>query len=89
MANTNNTYTDNITGSGGLSTITGPLDTISKTMTGPVASAITTIGAVVFGASWAANVDSQVTKGAMRVAGGSAVALGGATLIKDVNALTF
>ena len=88
MANTSNFNAGEIKSSG-LTTITGPLQTIRDTMTGPVASAITTVGAVVFGASWAANIDSQVTKGAMRVAGGSAVALGGAQLIGDVNSLTF
>lgn len=81
-------FAENTT-SGTLTTITKPIEIISNTMQGPVATGITTIGAVVFGASWAANVDSQVTKGAMRIAGGSAVALGGANLIKETGAFTF
>ena len=63
-----NTTTSTVT------TITGPLTTMQNLMTGPVPTAITTIGAAVGGASWAT---------AMRVVGGGAVALGAAGFISQ------
>ena len=72
-----NTTTSTVT------TITGPLTTMQNLMTGPVQTAITTIGAAVGGASWAMNIENQVTKTAMRVVGGGAVALGAAGFISQ------
>ena len=72
-----NTTTSTVT------TITGPLTTMQNLMTGPVPTAITTIGAAVGGASWAMNIENQVTKTAMRVVGGGAVALGAAGFISQ------
>ena len=75
-------YASNTTTSS-VSVITGPLDTMHDLMTGPVPTAIVTIGAAVGGASWAMNIESQVTKTAMRVVGGGAVALGAANFISQ------
>ena len=77
-------YASNTTTSD-VSVITGPLplDTMHDLMTGPVPTAIVTIGAAVGGASWAMNIESQVTKTAMRVVGGGAVALGAANFISQ------
>ena len=72
-----NTTTSTVT------TITGPLTTMQNLMTGPVPTAITTIGAAVGGASWAMNIENQITKTAMRVVGGGAVALGAAGFISQ------
>ena len=69
---------------GTLDTIGKPLQNIEGFMTGTVGKSITTIGAVVFGASWAANIENQVTKSAMRIAGGGAIAVGGSSIINDV-----
>ena len=68
-----NTTTSTVT------TITGPLTTMQNLMTGPVPTAITTIGAAVGGAS----IENQITKTAMRVVGGGAVALGAAGFISQ------
>ena len=70
--------------SGDLATISGPLKKIEGFMSGTVGKSVATIGAVVFGASWAANIENQVTKSAMRIAGGGAIAVGGSSIINDV-----
>ena len=79
------TLTDADTGAT-ISTISTPLKTIEGFMSGTVGKSIATIGAVVFGASWAANIENQVTKSAMRIAGGGAIAVGGSSIIADVTA---
>ena len=63
--------------------ITNPLNSMRDLMTGPVPTGIATIGAAVGGASWALNIESQITKTAMRVVGGSGVALGAAGFIQN------
>ena len=69
---------------GDIKTLTGPLERIQNFMTGTVGKSIATIGAVVFGASWAANIENQVTKSAMRIAGGGAIAVGGGAIVGEV-----
>jgi len=78
------TALDGATTSGSIATIEGPLKTIEGFMAGTVGKSVATIGAVVFGASWAANIENQVTKSAMRIAGGGAIAVGGSSIINDV-----
>ena len=70
--------------SGTIDTIGKPLKNIEGFMSGTVGKSVATIGAVVFGASWAANIENQVTKSAMRIAGGGAIAVGGSSIINDV-----
>ena len=77
------TTTGATSGTGHISAIEQPLQTMRTVMEGPVPRAIVTMGAVVGGASWAMNIDNQVTKTAMRVIGGGSVALGAATFISD------
>ena len=67
-----------------IDTIDAPLKKIEGFMSGTVGKSVATIGAVVFGASWAANIENQVTKSAMRIAGGGAIAVGGASIVQDV-----
>ena len=75
-------YAQNTTTSS-ISQITNPLNSMRDLMTGPVPTGIATIGAAVGGASWALNIESQITKTAMRVVGGSGVALGAAGFIQN------
>ena len=72
-----------------IETIATPLEKIRGFMEGTVGKSIATIGAIVFGASWAANIENQVTKSAMRIAGGGAIAVGGSSIIKDVTSFVF
>lgn len=72
-----------------IGTIADPLKKIEGFMSGTVGKSVATIGAVVFGASWAANVENQVTKSAMRIAGGGAIAVGGASIVNDVTGFLF
>ncbi len=53
-----------------ISVITQPLSRMENLMAGPVPKAIVTIGAATGAASWALNIENQVTKTAMRVVGG-------------------
>lgn len=66
-----------------ISVITEPLSRMETLMSGPVPKAIVTIGAATGAASWALNVENQVTKTAMRVVGGGSVALGAATFVSQ------
>lgn len=75
--------------SGGLTVITNPLNTIRETITGPVAVGLSTVGIAMFGGSFIMNTDSQFTKNAMRLGGGGALALNGASLIDDVFSMVF
>ena len=72
-----------------IETLSGPLEKIENFMTGTVGKSIATIGAVAFGASWAANIENQVTKSAMRIGGGGAVAASAPALLKDVTGFLF
>lgn len=65
----------------GFQVITGPLDRVRELMTGKVPAAIGTIGAGVAGASWAMNLENQMTKAGMRVIGGTGVAIGAAGVL--------
>ena len=66
-----------------ISVITQPLSRMENLMSGPVPKAIVTIGAATGAASWALNIENQVTKTAMRVVGGGSVALGAATFVSQ------
>ena len=70
-----------------ISVITQPLSRMENLMAGPVPKAIVTIGAAVGAASWALNVENQITKTAMRVVGGGSVALGAATFISQTTGM--
>ena len=71
------------TGDGGITAISQPMERFRQLMTGPVPTAVATIGVAVGGASWAMNIENQVTKMAMRVVGGSSVAIGAAGFINQ------
>ena len=66
-----------------ISVLTQPLSRMENLMSGPVPKAIVTIGAATGAASWALNIENQITKTAMRVVGGGSVALGAATFISQ------
>lgn len=70
-----------------ISVITQPLSRMENLMSGPVPKAIVTIGAATGAASWALNVENQVTKTAMRVVGGGSVALGAATFVSQTTGM--
>ncbi len=74
---------------GSIATIAEPIDRVRQLMTGTVAKSMATIGAVVFGASWAMNIENQVTKAGMRIAGGSATALGATSIITEASGFIF
>ena len=69
---------------GEIKSLSDPLQRIQTFMTGTVGKAVATIGAVTFGASWAANIENQITKSAMRIAGGGAIAVGGGGIVGEV-----
>lgn len=77
------TGTGNTSTNAKISAIEGPMNTMAAVMSGTVPKAICTIGAAVGAASWAMNIENQVTKTAMRVVGGSSVALGATTFINE------
>lgn len=64
--------------------ITGPLQKIQNTITGPVATAIGTIGAGLLGVSVAANFENQAAKRGVQVAGGAGLAVGASSAITTV-----
>lgn len=66
-----------------ISVLTQPLSRMENLMSGPVPKAIVTIGAATGAASWALNIENQITKTAMRVVGGGSVALGAATFVSQ------
>ena len=70
-----------------ISVITQPLTRMENLMSGPVPKAIVTIGAATGAASWALNIENQVTKTAMRVVGGGSVALGAATFVSQTTGM--
>ena len=74
------------TANGNITTISEPLTRMQNLMTGAVPTAIVTIGAALGGASWAMNIENQVTKTAVRVVGGGSVALGAAGFISQTTA---
>ena len=63
--------------------IEGPLNTMGQVMTGTVPKVIVTIGAAVGAASWAMNIENQITKTAMRVVGGGSIAAGAGSFLAD------
>lgn len=67
--------------------ITGPLDKMQTLMTGKVPAAIGTIGAGIAGASWAFNIENQMTKAGMRVIGGTGVAIGAESVLNGATAV--
>ena len=77
------TYAQTASASSNISVITEPLTRMETLMSGPVPKAIVTIGAATGAASWALNIENQVTKTAMRVVGGGSVALGAATFVSQ------
>ena len=72
-----------------ISVLTQPLSQMESLMSGPVPKAIVTIGAATGAASWALNIENQVTKTAMRVVGGGSVALGAATFVSQTTGMVF
>lgn len=67
------------------SVIETPLQNFQTFMTGSVPKAIGTIGCGIVGASWAMNIENQMTKAGMRVIGGTAAAMGAGSLIASAN----
>ena len=76
-----------LTGTSGsaFSVIETPLQNFQQFMTGSVPKAIGTIGCGIVGASWAMNIENQMTKAGMRVIGGTAAAMGAGSLIASAN----
>ena len=72
-----------------ISVLTQPPSRMESLMSGPVPKAIVTIGAATGAASWALNIENQVTKTAMRVVGGGSVALGAATFVSQTTGMVF
>ena len=79
----------NVSGTTSMSTLSTPINNIREFMSGTVAKSFATIGAVVFGASWAMNIENQITKAGMRIAGGSATAIGATNFINDATGFLF
>ena len=70
-----------------ISVLTQPLSRMESLMSGPVPKAIVTIGAAMGAASWALNIENQITKTAMRVVGGGSVALAAATFVNQTTGM--
>lgn len=66
------------------STVTGPLDKLSNTLSGPVATGVATSGAVIFGLATATNMENQLVKRAIQFTGGAAGGLGAASIITEL-----
>ena len=82
----NTTYAGLASGQGGaFGVIETPLQNFQTFMTGSVPKAIGTIGCGIVGASWAMNIENQMTKAGMRVIGGTAAAMGAGSLIASAN----
>ncbi|WP_302359213.1 TrbC/VirB2 family protein [uncultured Mitsuokella sp.] len=80
------TYAGLASGQGGaFGVIETPLQNFQTFMTGSVPKAIGTIGCGIVGASWAMNIENQMTKAGMRVIGGTAAAMGAGSLIASAN----
>jgi len=73
-----------VAGENGFSTLTGPMNKMKNFMTGPAPKAIGTIGVGIAGASWALNIENQVTKAGMRLLGGTGAAIGAGSLLGNV-----
>ena len=71
-------------GGGGFEVVTGPLEKIKATVKGPVATAVGTIGAALLGVSVATNMENQMAKRGMQVAGGAGLAVGAGKVISTV-----
>lgn len=74
---------------GYFSKITEPLNKVSSTMTGPVAKAVGTIGIAGAALATGMNMENQVMKRAIQLAGGTAGAIGAASLLGDASGLLF
>lgn len=70
--------------SGYFTEITGPIEKVKSTITGPVATGIATIGAGLLGLSVAANFENQAAKRGVQVAGGAGLAVGASTAVTTV-----
>lgn len=78
------TFASTTSGSASFSAVTGPLNTLKDTVSGPVAQGVATIGAVVFGLATASNLENQAVKRAIQFTGGAAGGLGAAGIISDI-----
>ena len=78
------TFASTTSGSASFSSVTGPLNTLKDTVSGPVAKGVATIGAVVFGLATASNLENQAVKRAIQFTGGAAGGLGAAGIISDI-----
>lgn len=59
----------------------GTMNKFQEFMTGPAPKAIGTIGIGMVGASWAFNIENQITKAGLRLFGGTGAAIGATNLI--------
>ena len=66
------------------STITGPLNTVKDTISGPVAKAVGTIGIAGAALATGLNMENQVMKRAIQLTGGTAGAVGAGSLMADI-----
>ena len=58
-----------------------PMKKFKDFMVGPVPKAIGTMGIGMVGASWAFNIENQITKAGLRLFGGTAAGLGATSLV--------
>lgn len=79
MASAQTTATGTTSDSFGV--ITAPLETLKSTITGPVATAIGTIGIGAAALATGLNMENQVMKRAIQLTGGTAGAIGAAGLL--------
>ena len=79
----------NVGDGGNMSVIVNPLKNMQSLMTGPVPRAIGTIGVGLAGASWALNIENQVTKAGMRVIGGTGAAIGAGSFLGGSTGILF
>lgn len=81
----NTTFAGSASSSGGSFTaITGPLQALKETMTGPIATTIGTVGIGAAALATGLNMENQVLKRSIQLTGGTAGALGATSLIDNV-----
>ncbi|WP_303813955.1 TrbC/VirB2 family protein [Selenomonas ruminantium] len=65
--------------------ITGPLDSLKATLTGPIATAVGTVGIGAAALATGLNMENQVMKRAIQLTGGTAGAIGAGGLLTNVS----
>jgi len=86
LANSIGSKVDNA-GINSIDALINPMNNMMNFMTGPAPKAIGTVGIGIAGASWALNIENQITKAGMRLLGGTGAAIGGASVLGGLTSI--